>query len=95
MPSNPEMAACHLDDDGGCQVIAVEAADSQGHRQALWVRVGPVFFGTSEPDPTPRVWIEYQQEYMKSGLSGSVMIDPAVWRQLAEAINSMLEERGF
>lgn len=91
MPVNQD---CHLDDDGGCQVIAVEQADSQGHRQALWVRVGPVFYGTSEPHPLPRVWIEYQQEYQGSALSGSVMLDPDVWRELTAAINNRLEERG-
>jgi hypothetical protein len=83
----------YLDDDGGPQVTAVEAADSTGHRQALHVRVGPVFYGDSNPAKNPGVWIEYQEEHMKSSLTGPVLLTPAVWRELVHVVEMMLQDK--
>lgn len=85
---------CYLDDDGGPQIVVAEDADSHGRRQALWVRVGPVFHG-SEQDKDPAVWVEYQPEYMKSELVGCVLIDVPTWRALNAAVEERLTERGL
>jgi hypothetical protein len=84
---------CFLEDDGGSEVQAVETADSQGHRQSLHVRVGPVFHGNYQA-AEPGVWIELQQEHMNSAPSGPVLLTPDVWRQLNDAVEYRLERKG-
>lgn len=81
------------EDDGGPVVIAVEAAPQDCSRQALWVRVGPVWDGNEER-PEPGVWIEYQADYMREPLTGPVLLSPATWRHLTEAVLERLRERG-
>ena len=73
---------CYLE-DGGSEITAVEA----GNEQALHVRVGPVYHG-NEQDPTPGVWIEYQEKYMAAPLAGPVLLTPKVWRQLNKAVEA-------
>lgn len=75
----------YLDDDGSSLVIAVEKADSAGHRQSLWVRVGSVWYGETE-GTAPVVWIEYQEEHMGSDMTGPVMLDIATWKELNRAV---------
>jgi hypothetical protein len=84
---------CFLDDDGGSAVIAVEAADSQGHRQSFEVRVGPVFYGSSKAAAEPGIWICYQEEHQHSRPAGPVLLTPAVWREMARAVELRLTER--
>jgi hypothetical protein len=83
---NPE---CHLDDDGGPLVIAIETAEPEVTRQSLHVRVGPVFHGNA-PGDEPGVWIEYQEIHMASLLQGPVLLTPAVWREMSRAVNRRL-----
>jgi hypothetical protein len=86
---------CFLEDDGylSSPVIAVEEQGPEGvSRQALWVRAGPVFRG-NVPQGEPGVWIEYQDQYMGSPLEGPVLLTPAVWRQLAQAVEDRLSAR--
>lgn len=82
----------YLDDNGGPEVHAVEDADSSGHRQGLLVRVGPVFHENKQ-DPEPGIWIEYQEEYMKSDLAGPVLLTPQTWRELTRAVQHRLDRR--
>lgn len=84
------MNGCFVDDDGGSVVIAVEDENDEGQHQALWFRVGPVFYGTNDPAPEPGVWIEYQEEYEHSALAGPVLLTPQAWRQAAAAIEERL-----
>lgn len=88
------MNGCHLDDDQmpSGEILAVEEADSSGHRQSLWVRVGPVWYGDKQ-DPDPRVWICYQEEHMGGPLAGPVMLTPEVWKQLTEAVAWRLKRK--
>lgn len=83
---------CFLDNDGGSEVQAVAAADSAGRRQSLHVRVGPVFHG-SVPSPEPGIWIDFQPEHLNSLPLGSVLLTPAVWRKLNEAVEERLRWR--
>lgn len=76
---------CHLEDDGGPEVYAVEAADGYCHRQSLHVRVGPVFYHDGEARE-PGIWIEYQVEHEKSSMTGPVLLTPEVWRELNQAV---------
>lgn len=80
------MKECHIDDDGGSIVIAIEAPDSSGHRQSLWFRVGMVFYGDDVADE-PGVWVEYQEEHNSSSMAGPILITPEVWKQLSHAVN--------
>lgn len=82
---------CYLDDDGGAEVHAVEAAPEEVHRQALLVRVGPVFYEDS-PAQEPGVWIEYQPSYGLSRPEGPVLLTPEVWRQLNAAVERRLRK---
>lgn len=85
-----------LEDDGGPMVIAVEAIPDgiDATPQALWVRVGPVYDIEGER-PEPGVWIEYQESYLGSGMSGPVLLTPATWRELAAAVETRLKRRGL
>jgi hypothetical protein len=84
---NPE---CHLEDDGGgTEAVAIEAVQSDGHRQSLWVRVGPVYYG-GEQAAEPGVWITYQENHMHTPLAGPVLLTPAVWRELSAAVEERL-----
>jgi hypothetical protein len=88
------MDDCFLEDDGFLSADVI-AAEGQGPedvtRQALWVRVGHVFHG-SQPQDEAGVWVHYQERYMGSPLAGPVLLTPAVWRQLAQAIEDRLSE---
>jgi hypothetical protein len=85
---------CFLDNDGGPEVHAIEGRDSQGHRQSLHIRVGPVFQGNGQA-AEPGIWVEYQEEHMKSLLSGPVLLDIATWRRLNEAVEYRLQKKNF
>lgn len=79
----------NLDDDGflSGEFLAIEDPDSTGHKQALWVRVGPAY---REDGNTLGVWISYQKEHMKSSLEGPVLLDIQTWRELNEAVEKRL-----
>jgi hypothetical protein len=83
------MNGCRLDDDGGPEVVAVEAG---GQPQALWVRVGAVFDGGGQRDK-PGVWIDYQDHYLQGPIAGPVLLTPAVWRELNRAVERRLARR--
>jgi hypothetical protein len=82
---------CYLDDDGGAEVHAVEAAPEEVHRQALLVRVGPVF--CEDRPPRTGVWIEYSPSYQLSVPEGPVLLTPEVWQQLNAAVEQRLIRR--
>lgn len=85
------MGECFLDDDGSLsgEFIAVEAGDEP---QALWVRVGSVW-DDGQPRTEPGVWISWQDEYMNSSMGGPVLLTPAVWRELAHAVEWRLRRK--
>lgn len=83
------MGTAHVVDDDGAEVIAVEEADDP---QALWFRVGQVYDGDTLRKE-PGIWINYQERYMASGLSGPVLLTPAVWRELVAAVDARLRRR--
>ena len=83
-----------LIDDGGPQLIAVEAGDQSGASQALWVRTGPVWDGDSKR-AEPGIWIGYQERYMGAPLAGPVLLDLATWRALASAVEERLSRYGY
>jgi len=87
-----EMADCYLDDDGGPEVAAIEAATGDCKPQALCVRVGPVFFQDGEARE-PGIWVEYQEAWMASPLCGPVLLTPEVWRELNKAVERRLKKR--
>jgi hypothetical protein len=70
------------------EVIAVEEPGDDGIPQALRVRVGPVFDGSTERRE-PGIWVTYQERYQASDLSGPLLLSPATWR----ALNTAVEER--
>lgn len=82
---------CELDDDGGPVVMAIEAPDSSGHKQSLWIRVGPVFYSGKQAKE-PGVWVEYQPEHLRSSTEGPILLTPAVWRQLNAAVEWRLRK---
>lgn len=82
---------CHLEDDGTV-LVAIEETSDDIEPQSLWVRVGPVFDGDTERDE-PGIWIEYQEVHMKWPPSGPVLLTPAVWRQLAAAVEERLQQK--
>jgi hypothetical protein len=85
---------CCLIDDGSSQLIAVEDADEAVEKpQALWVRVGMVYDGGVRRDE-PGIWVEYQERYMAAPLSGSVLLTPALWEELANAVDERLSRNG-
>ena len=47
----------------------------------------------NEAQDEPGVWVSYQEEYMGSPLAGPVLLTPAAWRELAQAIEDRLQER--
>jgi hypothetical protein len=83
-----------LDDDGmlSADFIAVEAKDSHGNAQALWVAVRPVFYG-EEQSKEPMVQICYQETYMKGQLEGPVWLTPETWEELKKAVDWRLKYR--
>jgi hypothetical protein len=92
--SNNLPEGCFVVDDGGPQFIVVEADDGGSvginiDRQALWVRVEPVFDGDVERDE-PGVWVNYQESYLAGSLTGSVLLTPRVWRQLVHLVAEKL-----
>lgn len=89
-----ESADCHLIDDGGPQLIAVEAACDDIVPQALWVRVGPVFYDSTQAADEPGIWVMYQERHQASSLSGTVLLTPAVWEKLAAAVDDRLARQG-
>jgi hypothetical protein len=89
------MAEARIDDDGfsSAPVIAIEASGPDGEPgQALWIRVGPVYYGESEPRELG-VWISYQEWHMASGLQGPVLLPPDVWDELAAAVARRLRSK--
>jgi len=76
-----------LDDDGmpSGDFIAVEEPDPEGHKQALWIGVRPVFHG-STPSREPMIQICYQEEYEGSSLAGPVWITPETWEEISRAV---------
>jgi hypothetical protein len=83
-----EKKKCRLDDDGGPQVVVIEAGEDP---QALWVRVGPVYKHATTKRKKPGIWIEYQSTHMASDMSGPVLLTPKVWRKLVKAVEDELE----
>lgn len=91
------MTECYLDDDGlSPEVQAVEAIEegAECRPQSLHVRVGPVFYGDSIPDPVPGVWVEYQELHEGSLPLGPVLLTPEVWRELNRAVEKRLRRKG-
>lgn len=81
---------CQLEDDGfGPEVTVIEAAGSDGHRQALCVRIGPVFSGSDE-ESAPGIWVEYQPKYQASAVLGPVLLTAATWNDLDRAVKRRL-----
>lgn len=77
-----------IQDDGApSDFLAVEASDSEGHKQALWVGVRPVWFG-NDPDTVATVQICYQEEHMKSPLAGPVFLSLETWRELNKTVEA-------
>ena len=87
------MTRCYLEDDGGSEVYAVEAAPDNVRRQSLHVRVGPVYCSGLQQEE-PGVWIEYQIEHTRSDMMGPVLLTPAVWRELNRAVEDRLRWKG-
>lgn len=85
------MSDSWLEDDGlSPEVTAVENAGSNGgDRQALTVRVGPVYHG-SERRAEPGIWIEYIPDYLHSRPQGPVLIDVQTWIALDRAVRTRL-----
>ncbi len=83
-------AECFVEDDG-VVVTAVEAAGSQGHRQSLEIRVGPVYYRDG-PDGVG-VWVSYQEEFLRSPEQGPVLLTPDAWRELSRAVNHHLNRK--
>jgi hypothetical protein len=82
-----------LDDDNRSpEVVIIEDADAQGHRQALSVRVGPVYYSDDEM-PGTGVWVCYQAEHLSSAPVGPVLIDPTTWKALNKAVTKRLRKR--
>jgi hypothetical protein len=73
-----------VSDDGSPQIIFIDS-----ERQALWARVGPVYFN-GQPHHEPVVWLEYQPQYLASSLSGSVLFSVRTWNQFVNSINTRL-----
>lgn len=72
-------------EDEGTIAIAIEEDDVQ----ALWVRVGPVYFNHEIYDE-PGIWIEYQERYMDSDLRGPVLISAETWDELDKYVRRRL-----
>jgi hypothetical protein len=86
-----------LVDDGGLssEFIFVEAAPDEISitPQALWVRVGPVFY-SDKAETEVGVWIMYQEGYMKADLMGPVLLSPQAWRKLNATVEERLQAKG-
>jgi hypothetical protein len=80
-------------DDTGSEIVFVESGIEGVSRQALWVRVGPVF-NDNVPQEEPGVWVNYQPGYLKTGLEGPVLLSPAAWRKLNQAVEDRLQAKG-
>lgn len=84
-----------IDDYGGSsEFVYVEDAREGVTPQALWFRVGPVFGPDGEEHPVPGVWVTYQAGYLKTPLEGPVLLSPAAWQHLEEAVTQRLAARG-
>lgn len=68
-------------DDDGPQVIVLETDGDA----ALWVRVGPVFYGGKTK--IQGIWIEYQSLYLKSNLTGPFLMSIENWKKLNKVVN--------
>ena len=55
-------------------------------------RPRPVFSG-GQQGKEPGIWIDYQEAYGNSPLSGPVLLTPEVWRQLNRAVEHRLAGR--
>jgi hypothetical protein len=82
-----------LEDDGMSPEVTViedaDGSDGREHRQALCVRVGPVYHGNNRDDQ-PGIWVEYQPEYLRSAVQGPVLMDVATWKALDKAVRARL-----
>ena len=66
-------------DDGSC----FEVVDSAG--QHLFFRVGMVFTdGSNKPDRTPGVWIDFQEHYMHSPITGCLLLSPETFEAITK-----------
>lgn len=72
----------HWVDDG----TGFEVVDSAG--QHLFFRVGMVFTdGSNKPDRTPGVWIDYQEHYMNSPITGCLLLSPETFEAIVKYYN--------
>lgn len=81
---------CLLEDDGfRPEVTVIESPDGAGHKQALCIRVGPVFNG-NDTENAPGIWVEYQPEYQASAILGPILLTAATWHDLDRAVKRRL-----
>jgi hypothetical protein len=94
-PSEPAAAyeAERLEDDGGPQVDAVEEVLAGMSPQAITIRIGPVF-DNGKKRGEPGVWVEYQESYRRCLPAGPVLLTPALWEELANAVDERLSRNG-
>lgn len=57
--------------------------------QALWIGVRPGFGEAGERLAEPTIWVQYQERYMNSPLTGLVALSPESW----EAVNKAVQWR--
>jgi hypothetical protein len=70
-------------------VTAIEDASDTGHRQAISIRVGPVY-NNGIRSPKPGIWLEYQEDYLNSLPHGPVLLDEKTWNALDKAVRYRL-----
>lgn len=76
----------------GPEATIVEGPNEDG-RQALNVRVGPVFY--DDGSDSIAIWVEYQAHYLLSSVQGPILVDVATWHELTEAVNFRLRRAGL
>lgn len=90
------MADEFLDDDGSLSsdFIFVEEVPDGTHMlpQALWTGVRPGYGPDGERLPEPTVWVQYQERYMNSSLTGPVAMSTESWDKLNEAVQWRVAE---
>lgn len=60
--------------------------------QALWIGVRPGYGPEGQRLPEPAIWVQYQQRYMNSRLTGLVAISPESWDKIDAAVRWRLAE---
>ena len=84
---------CRVIDDASSSFTVIEDAGNSGATpQALIIRVGVVFDNGVER-AEPGIWVEYQEAYYESDVSGPVLLTPAAWEQLTALIDDRLSRR--